>query len=429
MEVVTEQSIGKTVPEGYKRTEVGVIPEDWDIIKFSEAFSFLKTGTNSRSDLSDNGEVYYIHYGDIHAKWQNTLDFKNDKVPLIATEKVKGLPFLEEGDLIIADASEDYEGVGASVEVKNLNGEKAVAGLHTILLRNDGTLADNYKAYITRIDGVRESLLKICTGTTVYGISKSKLKEVKLPLPTLEEQRAIAGALSDVDALIAELDALIEKKQQVKKGAMQQLLTGKKRLPGFDGKWEEKKLGDVCNVVNGGTPSTRNTEYWNGKIPWCTPTDITSTNGRYISKTERNITEAGLKSSSASLLPKGALLLCSRATVGEIKIAGTKITTNQGIKSLICSDEVNNEFLYYLIILEKQKFIDKAFGSTFLEISKKNTQEVKFVFPEIEEQCAIAQILSDMDVEIQALRAKRSKYEKIKQGMMQELLTGKTRLV
>jgi len=122
------------------------------------------------------------------------------------------------------------------------------------------------------------------------------------------------------------------------------------------------------------------------------------------------------------------LLLCSRATIGEVKIATDAICTNQGFKSLICSNQVYNEFLYYVLLTIKPKLIEKAIGSTFLEITKKETSLIEIELPSISEQQAIAEILSDMDAEITALETRREKTSLLKQGMMQELLGGKIRL-
>ena len=128
-------------------------------------------------------------------------------------------------------------------------------------------------------------------------------------------------------------------------------------------------------------------------------------------------------------MPPGALLLCSRATIGEIKIAGCEICTNQGFKSLICRPSVSNEFLYYKLLTMKSKMVERAFGSTFLEISTRNVAALELSLPNFPEQAAIATILSDMDAELAALEARRAKTSALKQGMMQELLTGRTRLV
>lgn len=262
------------------------------------------------------------------------------------------------------------------------------------------------------------------------GVDLTNLKAFELSIPVLtDEQATIAKALSDVDSLISSLQKLIEKKKAIKQGTMQELLTGKKRLPGFSEEWSKQQLGDICNIVNGGTPSTSIAEFWNGKILWCTPTDITNCSTKYIYTTESKITESGLKASSATLLPKGALLLCSRATIGEVRIAGNTICTNQGFKSLVVHQNISNEWLYYMVHVLKPNMLEKAIGSTFLEISKKDLAELDIIVPEFTEQKAIAQVLSDMDSEIEQLEKKLSKYQQIKQGMMQELLTGRIRLV
>ena len=265
-------------------------------------------------------------------------------------------------------------------------------------------------------------------GSTISRLYNGIICDTEILLPPLEEQAAIAEALSDVDSLTSSLQKLIEKKKAIKQGAMQELLTGKKRLPGFSEEWSKRQLGDICNIVNGGTPSTSIAEFWNGKILWCTPTDITSCSTKYIYTTESKITESGLKASSATLLPKGALLLCSRATIGEVRIAGNTICTNQGFKSLVVHQNISNEWLYYMVHVLKSNMLEKAIGSTFLEISKKDLAELDIIVPEFAEQKAIAQVLSDMDSEIEQLEKKLAKYQQIKQGMMRELLTGRIRL-
>ena len=190
---------------------------------------------------------------------------------------------------------------------------------------------------------------------------------------------------------------------------MQQLLTGKTRLPGFSGEWEMTTLGEVADIRSGATPSTQIGAYWNGPIPWCTPTDITATPGKYLLATERSVTAAGLASCAASLLPVGALLLCSRATIGEIKIATSPVCTNQGFKSLVCKHNVFNEFLYYLLLILKPQMIERAIGSTFLEIGKRDVASIELFVPTYTEQRAIAAVLSDMDAEIAALENARTK--------------------
>ena len=181
-------------------------------------------------------------------------------------------------------------------------------------------------------------------------------------------------------------------------------------------------------IKNGGTPRTEVPSYWGGHVPWCVPTDITACRGKYLTTTARTITSEGLASFGASLLPPGAILLCSRATIGEIKIASMPVATNQGFKSVSCHESVDREFLYYRLLTLKNRMIELATGSTFLEISKRDVASIRFPLPPLPEQRAIATILSDMDAEIAALERRLDKTRAIKQGMMQQLLTGAIRL-
>lgn len=192
--------------------------------------------------------------------------------------------------------------------------------------------------------------------------------------------------------------------------------------------WQILYLEDVSEVFSGGTPSTTVSEYWDGKIVWCTPSDITQTRGKYILRTDRTITELGLKNSSATLLPKGSILLCTRATIGELKISAIPMATNQGFKNLIVNDSVNVDYLYYLLKTKKKNMVELAIGSTFLEISKSALCNIPLQFPSLEEQQKIAEALSDMDNLISSLEKLIQKKKAIKQGAMQELLTGKKRL-
>ena len=252
---------------------------------------------------------------------------------------------------------------------------------------------------------------------------------VALPPPT--EQRAIAAAHSDMDALLDGLDRLIAKKRDIKKAAMQQLLTGRTRLPGFSAQWEERPLCEIGEIKSGGTPSTTQVQFWDGGVPWCTPTDVTALRGRkYLMNTARTISAAGLKFSSAELIPPQSLIITSRATIGECAINLSPVTTNQGFKSIVAFVDFDVEFLYYLMQTQKKGLIALCAGSTFLEIGKKQLDGYIVALPkDRDEQEAIAAVLSDMDTEITALEARRDKTRDLKQAMMQELLTGRTRLV
>jgi type I restriction enzyme S subunit len=212
---------------------------------------------------------------------------------------------------------------------------------------------------------------------------------------------------------------------------MQELLTGQKRLPGFSGDWGKKCLAELADIRSGGTPSTLLPEFWDGDILWCTPTDITALNGyKYLGETSRKVTTLGLKASSAEIVPAMSIVMTSRATIGECAINRVPLSTNQGFKNFVPFDDVDVEFLYYLLTTQKQGFVSLCGGSTFLEIGKTQLAAFEVSLPLTKaEQTAIATVLSDLDAELAALETKLAKARQLKQGMMQELLTGRIRLV
>ena len=256
-------------------------------------------------------------------------------------------------------------------------------------------------------------------------VNKTRFSETAFALPpTKMEQEAIAAALSDADALIESLEQLIAKKRHIKQGAMQELLQPK------DG-WVVRTLSQLADIRSGGTPSTNRAEYWDGGVPWCTPTDITALKGhKYLTTTSRTITSHGLKASSAEMIPSGSVVMTSRATIGECAINRVPLATNQGFKNFVPFQGMDAEFLYYLLLTKKQDFVGLCSGSTFLEIGKTQLVGFEVALPtQPSEQTAIATILSDMDAELTALEAKLTKTRQLKQGMMRELLTGRIRLV
>lgn len=191
--------------------------------------------------------------------------------------------------------------------------------------------------------------------------------------------------------------------------------------------WSVKKLGEIGTFVSGGTPDTEKPEYWNGDIVWLTPSEITKLKTRFVPDSERKITKLGLKNSSAVLLPKNSLIICTRATVGDCCINTKEVSTNQGFKNLIPNNNCV-DFLYYLISIHKNDLIRRACGSTFLEISKHDIEKLKYVFPPLAEQEKIAEILSCWDEGIEKLSALIEKKKLQKKALMQKLLTGKHRL-
>ena len=206
------------IKQGYKQTKVGIIPEDWEVVKVGEKFDFLKTYSNSREDLNNQDDISYIHYGEIHTKHKFYIDFAKFELPKINKSKLPNeIIFAQNGDLVIADASEDYADIGKSAEIKNLT-SKAVSGLHTFLLRDkNNNFVDGYKGYLLYNEIVARSIKKIATGISVLGISKTNLSNLYIPLPPLKEQEKIAQILTTWDEAITKQTELLEAKELQKK--------------------------------------------------------------------------------------------------------------------------------------------------------------------------------------------------------------------
>lgn len=165
--------------------------------------------------------------------------------------------------------------------------------------------------------------------------------------------------------------------------------------------WQKIKLNDVCEVIGGGTPSTKNCDFWNGNIPWLTPKDLSGYNNRYIAKGERNITKEGLQNSSARILPKGSVLLTSRAPIGYVAIAKNDVCTNQGFKSLVLKEGYYSEFFYYLLKNNIEYIVVMGSGSTFAEISGTQVKNLEFTIPPLDIQQKIAEVLGALDDKIE----------------------------
>jgi type I restriction enzyme, S subunit len=411
------------VKPGYKQTEVGVIPEDWEVAPLESFTTFISYGFTNPMPTSESG-IYMITAKDINdgrIQFETARCTTEEAYHTLLTAKSRP----KKDDLLLT--KDGTLGRLALVDTRLVCINQSVA-----ILRPNTKAVPQFLKVMLEAPAYQTRMLEDAGGSTIKHIYITIVNRMPLAVPpTKAEQEAIAEALSDADALIESLEQLIAKKRLIKQGAMQELLTGKRRLPGFSGEWEEKRLDAVSEIRSGGTPSTNQPEFWDGDILWCTPTDITALNGRkYLSQTARTITVQGLKASSAELIPDRSVVMTSRATIGECAINTVPVATNQGFKNFIPFQDTDGEFLYYLLQTKKQDFISLCGGSTFLEIGKTQLSAFEIKLPkEKPEQTAIAAILSDMDAEIAALEAKLVKARLVKQGMMQELLTGRIRLV
>jgi len=264
------------------------------------------------------------------------------------------------------------------------------------------------------------------TGGAQPNFGPYHLKREFVPFPPLPEQRAIAGALGDVDALLGVLTQLIAKKRDLKQAAMQQLLTGKKRLPGFKGNWETKRLGDVATFFSGGTPSTAVADYYSGDIPWINSGDL---NQAYIREVTGRIAKQGLENSAAKMIEPNTLLIALYgATSGVTAVSKIKAAINQAVLAMIPHRD-DTTFLYFKLVFLRDWLITTYTQGGQPNLSGDIIKSIELLMPPPKEQTAIAEVLSDMDAELAALEQRLAKTRDLKQGMMRELLTGRTRLV
>lgn len=289
--------------------------------------------------------------------------------------------------------------------------------------------SNEYANYALNTTGSVARLRALATGTTsVAAIYTRDLMGLQIIVPPQPEQRSIATALSEVDALLGALDRLISKKRDLKQAAMQQLLTGRTRLPGFSGEWEVKRLGEVAEMDSGGTPLSSVPAYYGGGIPWVSIADITKA-GKVLVATEKTLTSLGVERSAAQMFPAGTILYAMYASVGECAIAHTAVCTSQAILGIRPDNQIDNEFLYYYLVSIKGRVKSLGQHGTQANLNKGMVQDFYVRLPSREEQAAIATVLADMDAETAALEARRAKTRDLKQAMMQELLTGRTRLL
>ena len=254
-------------------------------------------------------------------------------------------------------------------------------------------------------------------------INLNEIGECKILLPPLDEQKKIADILSLWDKAIQQTKDLIAYKETQKKGLMQNLLTGKKRLNGFNEKWKTYTLKEVGQIITGKTPNTNKEEYYGKDILFITPTDI---NNKYTTKTERSLTNIGVKYSK--FIPKNSVLVTCIASIGKNTINQEDCTINQQINAIIPNDSNYYEYLYYHLTFNTPYILTFAGKSATAIINKSTFEEIDITIPPLDEQKAIADILSKADEEINLLNKQLDLYTEQKKGLMQNLLTGKVRV-
>ena len=274
-------------------------------------------------------------------------------------------------------------------------------------------------------------------GSGIPHVSKDFFDYFQILIPdNIKEQQKISEILSIVDDQIEQTGQLIEKTKYLKNGLMQQLLTkgtGHTEFKQTDvGEipvdWEYNYIDNFAERQSGHTPNKQTSSYWNGTIPWISLADLSRLDKRFISETTTYTTKEGIDNSSAVLLPKGTVVISRDATVGKIGITGQQMATSQHFINYICSRTLDNIYLYYYLSFQKKSFERFATGSTIKTIGLGYFKKLKILVPPLEEQQKIANILSSVDEKIAVYEKEKATYEKLRKGLMQQLLTGRTRV-
>jgi type I restriction enzyme S subunit len=409
------------VKQGYKQTEVGLIPEDWNVLTINDVATVIGGGTPS---------TFVSEYWNGNINWFTPTEIGKNKYSYQSKRKITSLG-LSNSSAQILPIGTILMSTRASIGDLSilLNEATTNQGFQSLIAKND--FYNEFLYYL--IQNNKSKLIKNSSGSTFLEISPNKVKSIEIPIPpTLEEQKAIATALSDVDELISNLDKLITKKKSLKQGAIQQLLTPKenwtltslielaenKKSNFDDGDWIESEF-----IIESGIRLIQTGNIGIGKF-------IEKGSKKYISE------ESFFKLRCKEVI-KGDLLICrlaepaGRACVMP-NIGESKVITSVDVSIFRGDDKiVNREFLSQYFTTGKwfNQVLERVGGTTHKRISRGALGKIEFFLPNIEEQKTIAQILADMDLELDQLETKKAKYLNIKQGMMQELLTGKTRLV
>ena len=431
------------VKPGYKQTEVGVIPEEWKVKPLGELFNFSGGYPASRDQLSLEGHCY-LHYGDIHGATKTTVnvlaDFQNIPKLDIPLKRVASKSLLEDGDVVFVDASEDDEGTSRHVVVVNKDKKPFISGLHTIVAKSKtDDLTHEYRRYCFQTASIRRQFLFYAVGTKVTGISKNNIPKLLLPIPKPPEQRAIAEALSHADGLLGGLDQLIAKKRDLKQAAMQQLVTGQTRLPDFRGEWAVVDFESLCRSFTKQTgfdytvsikPSLT-FEDTTTSLPFIQNKDFSGKETNY--ETDYFVPESIAINFPEILLDERCLLISISGRVGNVGVFSNTRKAFVGGAVAVSKFRNPNQLDWVMYYFQSQAGQNELLGNvkagSHQNLILEDLRKIEIPLPSLEEQEAITAALSDMDAELAALEQRREKTRALKQAMMQELLTGRTRLV
>lgn len=405
------------VPAGYKKTVVGIVPNEWEETQLSELFIF-KNGLNKEKDAFGKGTPI-VNYVDVWKKRGIKADDIKGRVSL--SDKERSNYDVKKGDVFFTRTSETQEEIGiSSVMLEDLD-NTVFSGFVLRARPINNKIFIPYNQYCYSSSLMRYEVIKKSSITTRALTSGTSLGQVNINLPTFEEQEHIAEILSKWDKAIELQEKLIKNLELQKKALMQRLLTPKED-------WKKVKLGKLAFMQSGGTPKSTVEEYYNGNIVWVSINDISSC-GKYLSNSERKITEKGLKNSSARLFPKGTILYAMYASIGKCCIAISECTTSQAILGITTNEKLNSEYLYYFLLHNQGHIIAQGQKATQSNLNKEMVQNIKVDLPgTIDKQISIVKMLNCVDRYIYSQNEKLDTLKQQKKGMQQLLLIGIVRV-
>lgn len=383
-------------------------PTDWATYSFEQIFQIVSNNTLSRDKLTEHGRIGNIHYGDVLIKYGAVLT-ERDSIPRIKPEfeSYAGMQ-LAKDDVIVADTAED-DTVGKVVQIGNVSCP-LVGGLHTIVCRPLVQTASGYLGYYMNSKEYHEQLLPYITGIKVSSVSKSSIRKTQLHIPeSTDEQAAIVSVISDFDSAIDNLNELIEKKKAIRDGALNDLLSGRTRLAGFSGKLCNKALGAIVKVERG-KRLVRNQLAKQGAFP--VYQNSMEPLGYYV--------QYNCEPDSTFIIAAG-----SAGETGFSKCAFWAADDCYYFKH--CPD-LSQQYLYYLLLYKQSYLKEQSRRTSIPRLSRDVIDGLEVCMHSIDEQKAIAESLSAIDEEIKALGAEREKILQIREGTMNDLLTGRVRL-
>lgn len=381
---------------GYKQTEIGIIPCDWkvDIVK---NIAQIKTGSKNTQDRIENG--FYPFY------------VRSQTIERINSYSYDGEAILTAGD-----------GVGVGKVIHYVN-EKFDCHQRVYRISDFISSVNGYYFYLYFSNNFYNRMMQMTAKSSVDSVRMEMIADMQIPLPpTIKEQTAIATALSDTDTWINGLEQLLGKKRQIKQGAMQELLQPKEG-------WEVKKLGEIATIVRGASPRPIEDPIWFDKsspIGWVRISDVTKSS-KFLTKTIQKLSSSGVKNSR--LVDSNSLIMSICATVGRPILTTFNVCIHDGFV-VFRNPQIEKVYLYYYLTFIEADWSKNGQTGSQMNLNTNIINNTMVPFPKsIEEQTRIASILSDMDAELEQVEIKLNKAKQLKQGMMQELLTGRIRLV